>query len=114
MPNAVLHEIKTHTISLGNDNHGNVPMTFCFIPACPEGFWMGSRYGRPNEQPVQRVVISNGFWMGETPVTQRQYALFKIEHRNYFLGNPDHPAEKMTWHDAVAFCEWLLLTWKSN
>jgi formylglycine-generating enzyme required for sulfatase activity len=68
---------------------------------------MGSRYGRPNEQPVHRVVISEGFWMGETPVTQRQYALFRSEHRNGFPGNPDHPAESMTWDDAVAFCEWL-------
>ena len=45
--------------------------------------------------------------MGETPVTQRQYALYRSEHRNVFPGNPDHPAENLTWHDAVAFCEWL-------
>jgi formylglycine-generating enzyme required for sulfatase activity len=40
-------------------------------------------------------------------VTQRQYALFQSQHQNYFSGNPDHPAESMTWHKAVAFCEWL-------
>ncbi len=68
---------------------------------------MGSRSGYPDEQPVHRVVISNGFWLGETPVTQRQYALYRSEHRNGFPGNPDHPAENLTWHDAVSFCEWL-------
>jgi formylglycine-generating enzyme required for sulfatase activity len=68
---------------------------------------MGSRYGSTNEQPVHRVVIPEGFWMGQTAVTQRQYALFQSEHQNDFSGNPDHPAESMTWHDAVAFCEWL-------
>ena len=103
MKNDATNFPRLHTVNLAP----GVPMSFCYIPACPEGFWMGSRYGRPNEQPVHRVVISEGFWMGQTPVTQRQYALFRSEHRNHFSGNPDHPAESMTWDESVAFCEWL-------
>ncbi len=75
---------------------------------------MGSRSGYPDEQPVHRVVIPEGFWMGQTPVTQRQYAVFRSEHGNGFPGNPGHPAEDMTWHDAVAFCEWLLERLRSS
>ena len=68
---------------------------------------MGSRDGLRNEQPVHRVVIPYGFWMGQTPVTQRQFAMFRPEHNSEFAGQPDHPVEKVTWHDSVAFCQWL-------
>jgi len=97
-----------------------VDFTFCFIPACPEGFLMGDGIGSgyPDEQPVHRVVIPTSFWMLQTPVTQKQFQLwtqtkdfesrFEIPHRNQFEG-PSHPAESMTWYQASAFCEWLTI-----
>jgi len=57
------------------------------------------------------VVISEPFWMGETPVTQEQFAIWTgargIQHDNRFTGKPSHPAENLDWTRAVAFCEWL-------
>ena len=86
---------------------------------------MGSRDGEPNEQPVHRVVIPYGFWMGQTPVTQEQFKiwtdsedyrkLFKYQpHRNTFDSKPDHPAENITWRRAAAYCNWLSDLLKSN
>jgi len=49
--------------------------------------------------------------MGETPVTQAQFALWtkaeQIEHENHFKGHPDNPAENMDLRQANGFCDWL-------
>ncbi len=49
--------------------------------------------------------------MGETPVTQRQFAVWTqmeaIKHRNSFQNMDNHPAEDLVWDDAVAFGQWL-------
>ena len=37
---------------------------------------MGSRGWRSDEEPIHRVVISDDFWLGETPVTQAQFAVW--------------------------------------
>lgn len=89
------------------DDQHDIDMTFCWIP--PGEFRMGSRCGHPTEQPVHRVNIENGFWLGRAPVTQRQYAASPehAEHRNGFPEKPNHPAESMTWHDARRYCQWL-------
>ena len=89
------------TIDLG----GGVEMAFRFIPRGE--FRMGSRNGRPNEQPVHRVMIPEDFWLAETPVTQQQYARFDPDHRSHFHGNPDNPVEKVDWYQARKFCGWL-------
>ena len=34
-----------------------------------------------------------------------EFDVWKEGHDHYFKKNPDHPAENMTWHDAVAFCK---------
>ena len=88
--------------------HG-LEMTFRLIPA--GSFRMGSRGYDEREEPVHRVLISEPFWLAETPVTQSQFALWtrsaKIEHENHFKGHPDHPAEKLNWEEATVFCAWL-------
>ena len=94
-----------------------VALEFCPIPACPDGFLMGSREGASNEQPIHRVVIPEPFWMGRTPVTQRQFQAwtrsddyqknFENAHKNHFEGKSEHPAESLSWHQAKGFCNWL-------
>jgi formylglycine-generating enzyme required for sulfatase activity len=89
-----------------------VEMTFNRIEACGgQGFLMGSRGYYSWEEPIHRVIIPDDFWMGETPVTQAQFAVWtkkkKVKHTNHFAGNPNHPAESMTWHQASDFCNWL-------
>jgi formylglycine-generating enzyme required for sulfatase activity len=91
-------------------------LPFRFIPATgAEGFRMGSRDGpddwtQETEQPVHRVCLRE-YWLGETPVTQAQFARWTqdhdAKHRNEFPGHPDHPAEKLDWRQAVRYCAWL-------
>ncbi len=86
-----------------------VRMAFRLIPA--GNFRMGARGYRRDEEPVHGVRIAEPFWMAETPVTQAQFGLFTramhVKHENHFNGRPEHPAENMSWHEAVTFCDWL-------
>lgn len=71
------------------------------IPA--GSFQMGSTSGFWNEQPVRKVTISRPFLISRHEVTRLQFLEFR----------PDHPASAtrkgvgVSWHDAMAFCEWL-------
>jgi formylglycine-generating enzyme required for sulfatase activity len=93
-----------------------------FRPIPEGGFRMGSRDGDKDEEPRHLVRITRHFWVAETPVTQTQLALWTDSpeyeewlkargpterHDNGFPGNPDHPAERVTWHEAAGFCAWI-------
>lgn len=97
--------MRNLSISLAPD----VAMEFVRIPA--GGFLMGSRGYNALEEPVHRVQISLGFYLGVTPVTQAQFAVWTeeqaIEHENEFSGKPQNPAESVDWNQALAYCEWL-------
>lgn len=81
----------------------------------PEGFFlMGSENGLENEQPVHRVWI-DGFMIGKFPVTNGEYRLF-LESAGYpepafwseeMFSHPEKPVVGVSWHDAVAYCQWL-------
>ena len=87
------------------DRDRGVEMAFRRIPA--GRFRMGQRGEYADEEPVHWVEIPHDFWMAETPVTQEQFAVWKPEHEIHFAERPKDPAENMTWHDAVEYCEWL-------
>jgi formylglycine-generating enzyme required for sulfatase activity len=88
---------------------GGVPLALRYLP--PGEFRMGSRGYHPDEEPVHRVRITHGFWLGETPVTQAQFAVWTRAagepHENHFSGRPEHPAENLDWRQANRFCAWL-------
>ncbi len=82
----------------------------------PEGrYRMGSadddELARKNEKPAQMVAVA-AFWMGETPVTNRQYgALLEApsvaepaywRDRNY--NQAEQPVVGVSWFDAVRYC----------
>ncbi len=78
----------------------------------PGSFQMGDTAGDSDEQPVHCVTLDYPFWMGKTPVTNRQYELFDPTHREFrgqkgFASRDDEPVLFVSWHDAVKFCKWL-------
>jgi len=64
-------------------------------------FQMGSN-GKADEKPPHDVTL-DGFWMGETPVTQAQWKGVMGTWPSFFMG--DHrPVENVSWNDAMDFC----------
>ncbi len=77
------------------------------VPVSAGEFVMGSAVKPANwdEQPVHRVTISTSFHISETEVTAEQFRKFKPDAT---LNSAYAPyAAGVSWHDAVAFCEWL-------
>jgi formylglycine-generating enzyme required for sulfatase activity len=63
-----------------------------------------------DEAPAHRVKISRAFYLGSHEVTQAQYAAFDPKHRGpkgTVRTAGEDPVNYVTWHDAVAFCDWL-------
>ena len=91
------------------------PLGFVRIEAGP--FVMGSDLrasdiSLPHERPQHSVELGE-FYIGRYPVTVAQFNAFL---RDSGYGVPDaaavrdtanHPIDQMTWHDAIAYCEWL-------
>ena len=56
-----------------------------------------------SEKPQLGVYIAEGFWMAETPVTQKVYqAVMGINPSSVVL--PNHPVTQVSWIDAIQFC----------
>jgi len=91
------------------------------LVAVPGGaFLMGSRDGFPDEAPVTRVEVKP-FTIGRIEVTNRQFRRFRAGHDSrresrhgyqfgvtgYDVNGDDLPVVRVSWLEAVAFCEWL-------
>ena len=64
---------------------------FVWIP--PGSFWMGDK--REYDNPVHFVTLTKGFWLQQTPLTDRQYS----------NKNSDLPQVEISWDDVVIFCK---------
>ena len=91
------------------------PENMVLIP--PGTFRMGSQEdeeGRwEGEGPQTEVIISRGFWMGKSEVTQGEYEAVIGSNPSYFNGvqweidygiDLTRPVESVTWYDATEYC----------
>ena len=95
------------------DIGGGVKLRFSRIPA--GSFWMGSRNGAKDEQPVHRVELTE-FFMGVTPVTQKEWrTLIRSmagelgvldDDPSEFKGD-DRPVEQVSWVVCMKWCDGL-------
>jgi formylglycine-generating enzyme required for sulfatase activity/tetratricopeptide (TPR) repeat protein len=69
-------------------------------------FLMGSpseEPGRKSDETQHEVTLSHTFFLGLTPVTQRQWLAVTGENPSFFKGE-ERPVERVSWLDAVRFC----------
>ena len=78
-------------------------MEFAWVPAGE--FRMGSTSAEADddEQPVTRVRISRGYWLGKYEVTQDQWQAVMGTNPSEFSGCGRCPVETVSWDDAQAF-----------
>ena len=71
----------------------------------PGSFMMGSpvtESGRFDDEPLHRVTLTKGFWLGKYEVTQRQWQSVMGDNPSKFK-DPDRPVERVSWNDCNAF-----------
>lgn len=80
---------------------------------------MGSLTGDVDAKPLTKVKIGDEFWMGEIEVTNEQFNVFFPEHSSRYMDEqwkdhvdpgypaflPEQPVIRISWDDAMAFCE---------
>ncbi len=104
---------ETMSVDLGN----GVKMNFVRIPA--GDFVMGSNTGEIDAKPTSKVSIKDSFWMGQIEVTNEQFRTIFPKHSSRYMdqqwkdhvvpgyeaNRPEQPAIRVSWDNAVAFCE---------
>ena len=76
---------------------------------CPPGrFMRGSpedELGRNEDETMHEVLLTSGFWIQETEVTQEQYRSIRGENPSFRSGSGRLPVENVSWHDCQRFIE---------
>lgn len=91
-------------------NHVIPDLALELIRVEPGTFTLGSPLDEPlrhkAEGPQTRVTLTRGYWLGKTEVTQAQYEAVTGANPSTFKNvGPDAPVERVSWLDAMAFCE---------
>ncbi len=97
----------------GDDDHGRwadlaVGAATQRLRYCPPGtFLIGSAAadaGHHEDESPLRVTLRHGFWLGDTPVTQRLYDAVMRANPSTFKG-PELPVESVNWNEAQLFLQ---------
>ena len=62
-----------------------------------------------DEKPQHQVTLTQGFWMGQIPCTQKFWQTVMGSNPSYFKGwfksNANYPVESVSWHDVQEFLQ---------
>ncbi|HOC69419.1 MAG TPA: SUMF1/EgtB/PvdO family nonheme iron enzyme [Candidatus Hydrogenedentes bacterium] len=119
-------EAALSTAPGGNTEHAvnlapGVDMTFVLVPG--GRFVMGTNNGCQDEMPASAVEVP-AFLLGKFEVTNAQYRIFDPSHesrdesrngyqfgrRGFCLDGPQQPVVRVSWEEALDFCDWLSRT----
>jgi len=108
---------RSWTIDLGK----GLKLKLVRVPAGE--FVMGNTDDEPglDEAPCAVVKIDQAYWMGKFEISNAQYHCFDSEHdsrveskhayqfgvHGFPLNGPQQPVVRVSWQEAVAFCDWL-------
>ena len=88
------------------------PIPMVNIPA--GSFYMGGTGEGEDfdEKPIHKVILTSGFRMSATEITNAQYEAFDPSHKalrgkNGFSKEDDEAVVYVNYHEAMAFCKWL-------
>ena len=77
----------------------------------PGTFMMGASPGDTqasnDEKPAHEVTITNAFYLGRTPVTQKQWKRKMVSNPSLFrlgIDSPSRPVDQVSWNDCQQFC----------
>jgi formylglycine-generating enzyme required for sulfatase activity len=107
--------VTEQTIEIDRD----IELRLSLIPS--GAFVMGDPQGAMDERQTGVATIEEPFWMATTEVTNAMYRLFDSEHdsryinrfgtdtntRGYAVNHPKQPVVRVTWQEAMEFCDWL-------
>lgn len=92
---------QTQSVDLGD----GVSLEVVALPAGKVTMGSAETEAQRREDEGPRIEVEvDAFWMGKTEVTQRQYERVMGVNPSFFKG-PDRPVERISWQDAVAFCD---------
>ena len=84
----------------------SIGMAFALIPAGEFDMGSTSAEAYSNEQPVTRVRISSGFYLGKYEVTQGQWEAVMGSNPSHFDNcGPDCPVEQVSWNAVQVFIQ---------
>ena len=90
-----------------------VTAEFVYIDApsvAPEGFVIGSpaaEEGRDDDEAQFRAVLTVGYWMQTTEVTQGQWQAMMGSNPSHFQNGMNYPVEMVTWEDCQRYISML-------
>jgi formylglycine-generating enzyme required for sulfatase activity len=105
-------------LQLACGTNSNVKLDFVLIPA--GDFVLGTDSGADDEYPPTRVRIAKPFYMSRKEISNAQFREFDVAHDSRTidtytkdhtgagpsLNSPEKPVVRVSWQEAVAFCDW--------